>query len=65
MKMRPEFDDAPDFIGHLEQVVNGVVRRHLPETLVLIKVNNWVRLELAWLFWQGARGARRLEQAPQ
>lgn len=51
MKMTPEFDDAPGFIGHVEQVVNGVVRRHLPETLVLIKINHWFGSN--WLGFSG------------
>ena len=50
--MAPEFrDDAPDFIRHVGQVVNGVVRRHLPETLVLIKINNW--FGSTWLGFSG------------
>jgi len=51
MKMTPEFDDAPDFIKHVEQVVKGVFRRHLPETLVLIKINNWFGSK--WLGFSG------------
>jgi hypothetical protein len=42
-----EFDDAQDFIRHVEQVVNGVVRRYSPETLVLIKINNWLRVSFS------------------
>lgn len=64
MKMTPEFDDAPDFIGHVEQVVNGVVRRHLPETLVLIKVNNWFGSN--WLGFSGkALGALGVWNKPR
>ena len=51
MKMTPEFDDAPQFIRHVEQMVNGVVRRHLPETLILIKINNWFGSN--WLGFSG------------
>ena len=64
MKMTPEFDDAPDFIGHVEQVVNGVVRRHLPETLVLIKINNWFGSK--WLGFSGkALGALGVWNKPR
>ena len=62
--MTPEFDDAPDFIGHVEQVVNGVVRRHLPETLVLIKINNWFGSK--WLGFSGkALGALGVWNKPR
>jgi len=64
MKMTPEFDDAPDFIRHVEQVVNGVVRRHLPETLVLIKINNWFGSN--WLGFSGkALGALGVWNKPR
>jgi len=40
MNVTFEIDDAPDFVRHVEQVANGVNRRHAPETLVLIKIDN-------------------------
>src|SRR5260370_2493136 len=64
MKMTPEFDDAQDFIRHVEQVVNGVVRRYSPETLVLIKINNWFGSK--WLgFFCKALGALGVWNKPR
>jgi hypothetical protein len=51
MKIRPEFDDAPDFITRVQQAVNGVLRRHEPETLVLVKIDNWFGSN--WLGFSG------------
>jgi hypothetical protein len=51
MRITPEFDDAPDFIGEVERVANGVIRRHAPETLVLIKIDNWFGSK--WLGFSG------------
>jgi hypothetical protein len=39
-RVTPELDDAPDFAWLVERVANGVIRRHAPETLVLIKIDN-------------------------
>jgi hypothetical protein len=64
MKIPPEFDDAPDFIGHVEGAVNGVVRRHSPEALVLIKINNWFGSK--WLGFSGkALGALGVWNKPR
>jgi hypothetical protein len=41
MTIVPEHDDAPEFISIVERAVGGVLRRHTPQTLVLIKINNW------------------------
>jgi hypothetical protein len=51
MKISPEFDDAPDFIRQVERVANGVIRSHAPETLVLIKIDNWFGSK--WLGFSG------------
>src|SRR5580692_2534508 len=51
MKIRPEIDDAPDFVRLIEQVANGVIRRHSPETLVLIKIDNYFSSK--WLGFSG------------
>jgi len=40
VRITPEIDDAPDFVKQVEYLANGVVRRHLPETLVLIKIDS-------------------------
>jgi len=37
VKVAPEVDDAPDFIRYVERRVNGVSRRHGPDTIALIK----------------------------
>jgi hypothetical protein len=51
MKITLEFDDAPGFIRHVEHAVNGVFRRHSPETGVLVKINNWFGSN--WLGFSG------------
>jgi hypothetical protein len=51
MKIRPEIGDAPDFVRHVEQVTNGVIRLHAPETLVLIKIDNYFGSK--WLGFSG------------
>jgi hypothetical protein len=47
----PQEDDAPEFTNILEGVVSGIARRHLPQTLVLIKIDNW--FGRAWRGFQG------------
>jgi hypothetical protein len=51
MKITPEFGDAPDFIRQVEQVVNGLMCRHAPETVVLIKIDNYFGSK--WLGFSG------------
>ncbi len=51
MKVTFEIDDAPDFVRQVEQVANGVIRRHAPETLVLIKIDNYFGSK--WLGFSG------------
>src|SRR6266481_4805030 len=51
MKIILESDDAADFIRHVEHAVNGVFRRHSPETGVLVKINNWFGSN--WLGFSG------------
>ncbi|MGC2821090.1 MAG: hypothetical protein WA198_15470 [Candidatus Sulfotelmatobacter sp.] len=51
MRITPEIDDAPDFVRQVEQVVNGIVRLHAPETLVLIKIDNYFGSK--WLGFSG------------
>jgi hypothetical protein len=41
MKILPDIDDAPDFIRQVEHLVNGLLRRHAPSSLVLVKIDNW------------------------
>jgi hypothetical protein len=56
MKIIPEIDDAPDFIRQVEQVANGLLRRHAPKSLVLVKIDNWFGSN--WLGFSGkAMGA--------
>jgi hypothetical protein len=51
MRITPDIDDASDFIRQVEQVTNGVIRRHAPETLVLIKIDNFFGSK--WLGFSG------------
>jgi hypothetical protein len=51
MKITPEFDDAPDFVTKVEQAVNGIIRRHAPETIFLIKIDNFFGSK--WLGFSG------------
>jgi hypothetical protein len=51
MKVTFEIDGAPDFVRQVEQVANGVIRRHAPETLVLIKIDNYFGSK--WLGFSG------------
>ena len=63
MKITLESDDAPDFIRHVEHAVNGVFRRHSPETGVLVKINNWFGSN--WLGFSGkALGALGVSNKP-
>ncbi len=51
MRVTPDIDDAPNFVRQVEQVANGVVRRHTPETVVLIKIDNFFGSK--WLGFSG------------
>jgi len=51
MKIMPAFDDAPDFVKQVEQVVNGIIHRHSPEIVVLLKIDNWFGSN--WLGFSG------------
>src|SRR5437762_13338148 len=51
MKIAPELDDAPEFVRQVEQVANGVIRRHAPESVVLIKIDNFFGSK--WLGFSG------------
>jgi hypothetical protein len=51
MRLTADTDDAPDFVRRVEQVANGVIRLHAPETLVLIKIDNFFGSK--WLGFSG------------
>jgi hypothetical protein len=51
MRVTPDIDDAPDFVRQVEQVANGVIRRHASETVVLIKIDNFFGSK--WLGFSG------------
>ena len=51
MRITPNIDDAPEFVMQVEQVANGVIRLHAPETLVLIKIDNFFGSK--WLGFSG------------
>jgi len=63
MKITLQFDDATDFIRHVEHAVNGIFRRHSPETGVLVKINDYFGSN--WLGFSGkALGARGVWYKP-
>jgi hypothetical protein len=47
----PQSDDSNDFVKQVELVVHGVLYRYTPETLVLIKIDNW--FGSSWLGFSG------------
>jgi hypothetical protein len=51
VRISPGIDDAPDFVRRVEQSAGGVVRRHAPETLILIKIDNFFGSK--WLGFSG------------
>jgi len=51
MKITPEFDDAADFVTKVQQAVNGIIRRHAPETIFLMKIDNFFGSK--WLGFSG------------
>jgi len=51
MRITPDIDDAPDFVRQVEQVANGVIRVHAPETLAVIKIDNFFGSK--WLGFSG------------
>jgi hypothetical protein len=51
MRIAPDTDDAPDFVRQVEQVATGVFRLHVPETLVVIKIDNFFGSK--WLGFSG------------
>jgi hypothetical protein len=51
VRITPDIDDAPDFVRQVEQVANGVIRRQAPDTLVLIKIDNFFGSK--WLGFSG------------
>jgi hypothetical protein len=51
VRITPDLDDAPDFVRQVEQVANGVIRLHAPESLILIKIDNFFGSK--WLGFSG------------
>src|ERR1700743_1077250 len=41
MKITPQSDDAANFVMQVMQTANGILHRHTPETLLLVKIDNW------------------------
>jgi len=64
MNVTPEVDDAPDFTSYVERMANGVSCRHGPDTIVLIKIDNWFGSN--WLGFSGkALGALGVWNKPR
>ena len=51
MEIAPQIDDEPEYVKLVEMAVNGVLRRHLPASLALIKIDNWFGSR--WLGFSG------------
>ncbi len=51
MRILPDTDDAPEFIALVERICLGVLRHHAPESIVLIKIDNWFGSK--WLGFSG------------
>ena len=51
MNITLQADDAPEFVSVVEDVVNGILRRYSPATLILIKIDNWFGSR--WLGFEG------------
>lgn len=51
MKIQAQIDDAPEFVAKVEELANGILRRHAPPALILIKIDNW--FSVRWLRFSG------------
>ena len=51
VEIRPQPDDAPEFVSLVKNAVNEILRRYTPTTLVLIKIDNWFGSR--WLGFEG------------
>ena len=51
MKITPQSDDAANFVMQVMQTANGILHRHTPETLLLVKIDNWFGSK--WLGFSG------------
>jgi hypothetical protein len=51
MNILPETNDAEAFIAQVDALANGIVGKHTPESLILVKVNSWFGSR--WLHFSG------------
>ena len=51
MRIRPDQDDAADFIAEVQGLVDGLLRHYAPRTVVLIKIDNFFGSR--WLRFSG------------
>src|SRR5579864_610502 len=51
MRIATETDDAPEFIAEIQQLVQGLVRLHKTETLIVVKIDGWFGSR--WLGFSG------------
>jgi hypothetical protein len=51
MQITPEFEDDPAFVAIVERVVDGLLQRDTPPSLVLVKIDNWFGPK--WLSFSG------------
>ncbi len=49
--IQPDADDASEFVGKVEALANGILRRYEPPALIVIKINNW--FSVRWLRFSG------------
>jgi hypothetical protein len=62
MEITPQIGDAPEFVQRAEDAVNGILRLHLPEALLLIKTDNWFGFK--WLGFSGRKFIGRFARLP-
>src|SRR5271165_6072784 len=51
LRIAAEPDDAADFVSIVERIILGIVAGHSPDTLVVIKIDNWFGSK--WLGFSG------------
>jgi hypothetical protein len=51
MRIAVENDDAPEFIAEIERLVQGLIRLHKPESLIVLKIDGWFGSK-----WRGFSG---------
>jgi hypothetical protein len=64
MNILLENNDAEAFITQVDALTNGILGKHTPESLILIKVNSWFGSRWLRFLRQDAGGVGRLARQP-